>query len=337
VGTLQASLDSLIRERKVGEMIAVFVNGANKLKGSFYLRSPVIGDYETYITHDLVNLIDNRYRTLTSRESRGITGFSMGGWGSMHLAFKFPATFSVALAEAGLYDARGKLNDGLERQFASLHPTNLTQFASVPFPANSIAAIFAGLAPNLQRPSLYADYPYERVNGQLEFVDSVHQLALAGDVQHGDLGRYIQQPIRLSGIKVVHGTSDPFVPINEARQFTNALALAGLEFEYQEHSGGHEYRPELALPFLSAHLQGAELYIAPPELSIAYATNTVQITFPTQTGVAYKVESTGTFEGSFETWTEKAVVTGNGQPAVMSFANDAKREFFRVRAANVAP
>jgi len=82
VGTVQNSLNLLILQRKIGEMIAVFVNdGANRLKGSFYLSSPVIGDFETYITQDLVNLIDEQYRTLSARESRGVTGFSMGGWG----------------------------------------------------------------------------------------------------------------------------------------------------------------------------------------------------------------------------------------------------------------
>jgi hypothetical protein len=75
----------MIRTRQIGEMIAVFVDGQNTLLGSFYRTSTATGDYETYIAHDLVNLIDARYRTLATNASRGLCGFSMGGYGAMHL------------------------------------------------------------------------------------------------------------------------------------------------------------------------------------------------------------------------------------------------------------
>lgn len=335
VSAVQGSLNSQIRHRRIGEMIAVFVNGANRLGGSFYLSSAVIGDYETYIAQDLVRLIDERYRTLNARESRGITGFSMGGWGTMHLALKFPGTFSTAVAVAGVYDAFGNLNDGLAKQLAAPYPTNLTQFDNLSFPVNAGAALFAGLTPNLNRPSLYTDYPYERRAGQLVMVDSVRERALAGDVQNGDLARYLLQSIRLRGIKVVHGTADTVVPIGEARRFTNALAVANLEFEYQEHSGGHVYLPELALPFLSAHLRGAELYIAPPRLTASLAANGLQMTFPTQTNVLYTVESATALDASRPNWIERTRVSGDGRTATAEFQREGQAQFFRIRASNL--
>lgn len=335
VSTLKDSLDSLIRQRRIGEMIAVFVNGENRLNGSFYLSSPVIGDYETYITQELVRRIDERYRTLASRENRGVTGFSMGGWGTMHLALKFPETFSVAVAVAGVYDALGAFGDGLAKQLATSYPTNLTQFDSLLFPVNSSAALFAGLTPNLNRPSLFTDYPYERRSGQLVLVETVRDRALAGDVQNGDLARYLQQPVRLRGIKVVHGTADSIVPINEARRFANALAAAALEFEYEEHSGGHQYRPDLALPFLSAHLSGAELFITPPRLTLSVAANGLQMTFASQTNVAYTVESTSALDAVIADWTERTRVTGDGQTTTVEFPREGEAQFFRIRAANL--
>jgi len=115
VSVIRSTLDSLTRARAVPELIMVFVDGGNRLGGSFYLNSPVIGDYETYIAKDLVSYIDSHYRTFAKRESRGITGYSMGGWGAMHLSLKFPETFSVVVSEAGVYDGTGKLMDGLSR------------------------------------------------------------------------------------------------------------------------------------------------------------------------------------------------------------------------------
>ena len=54
LGEVQATLDSMIQARQIGEMIAVFVDGQNALLGSFYRTSAATGDYETYIAHDLV-------------------------------------------------------------------------------------------------------------------------------------------------------------------------------------------------------------------------------------------------------------------------------------------
>lgn len=336
---LKPTLDSMIRQRSIGEMLAVFVNATNKLVvGSWYLSSPVIGDYETYIVKDLVELIDTRYRTLPTRESRAVTGFSMGGWGAMHLALKFPDVFSVAVAEAGRYNSRSQQADALARDIARYHPTNYTQYMAmgdVDYMLCAFQALFAGLLPNPQRPHLYTDYPYEWVNGQPVLSELADQRCRDGDVQNGDLPRYVLQPIRLNGIKIVHGTTDTASPVIHTREFTNALHAAGLQFEYEEHSGGHEYRAALALPFLSSQLQGAERYIEPPRLTLTLATNGLQLVFPTQTSVQYTVESAAGLDTSGAIWTEHTRVAGDGQAATVESPCHGEAEFFRIRAANL--
>jgi len=335
---LRPALDKMIRERTIGEMIVVCPNTSNKLCGSFYLNSPVIGDYETYIVKDLVTLIDTRYRTLPARESRGVTGYSMGGWGAMHLALKFPNVFSVAVAQAGRYDSRSQQADALSRQIARYHPTNFTQFMAmgdVDSMLCAFQALFAGLLPNPQRPHLYTDYPYEWINGQPVLSESADQRCRQGDVQNGDLPRYLVQSFRLNGIQIVHGRADAASPVAAARRFTNALYAAGVEFDYQEHSGQHDYLPEFALPFLSSHLQGAESYIAPPRLTLSLATNGLQLVFPTQTNVQYSVESAAGLDTSGANWTETTRVIGDGQAAKVEYPCHGKAQFFRIKAANL--
>ena len=104
VGPMMAPYMSLLRGEKVQEMIFVFPDASNKLGGSQYLSSPTIGDYETYLTQELVDLVDANYRTIPDRNSRGITGCSMGGDGSIGLALKYPNVFSVAAPASGTYD-----------------------------------------------------------------------------------------------------------------------------------------------------------------------------------------------------------------------------------------
>jgi len=88
-------LDEAIRARGTPEMIMVVVNGG---AGSFYSdsydgRFPV----ETFLIQELLPHIDATYRTLTDRANRHIEGFSMGGFGALKLAARYPEMFgSVA-------------------------------------------------------------------------------------------------------------------------------------------------------------------------------------------------------------------------------------------------
>ena len=45
--------------------------------GSMYSSSVTTGDFEKFISHDVVAYIDAHYRTFPNRESRGLAGHSM--------------------------------------------------------------------------------------------------------------------------------------------------------------------------------------------------------------------------------------------------------------------
>ena len=55
-----------------------------------YSNSVTTGDWETFVAKDLVGYIDSHYRTLARRESRGLAGHSMGGYGTMRIGMKYP-------------------------------------------------------------------------------------------------------------------------------------------------------------------------------------------------------------------------------------------------------
>jgi len=50
---------------------------------------------EDVIVKDLVPHVDATYRTVARRESRGIEGMSMGGYGALHLGMKYPGLFGT--------------------------------------------------------------------------------------------------------------------------------------------------------------------------------------------------------------------------------------------------
>jgi enterochelin esterase-like enzyme len=86
-------LDAAMKRGDMPPCIVVFVQG---LPIGWYNNSkdgtmPV----EDVIIKDLIAHIDATYRTINRREARGIDGMSMGGYGSLHLGFKYPELFGV--------------------------------------------------------------------------------------------------------------------------------------------------------------------------------------------------------------------------------------------------
>jgi S-formylglutathione hydrolase FrmB len=73
---------------------------------SWYLDSPVDPNskFETYLSKEVVQKIDNTYRTVQSNKGRVITGLSMGGHGAMYLSSRHPDVFGAAGSMSGALD-----------------------------------------------------------------------------------------------------------------------------------------------------------------------------------------------------------------------------------------
>ena len=117
--SIVALLDQAIRSGKVTSLILVMVNGGS---ASFYADSAdATNPVESMIMGELIPHIDANFRTRASREGRALHGFSMGGFGALKLAFKYPESFSAVVAySAGLYDGamlKEKLQKVITGQF----------------------------------------------------------------------------------------------------------------------------------------------------------------------------------------------------------------------------
>jgi hypothetical protein len=81
--------------------VVVFVDCWTKFGGSQFLDSPGTGNYLTYLCDEVVPWLDARYRTLPSREHRGIAGKSSGGYGAMVTPMLRPDVFGGLATHAG--------------------------------------------------------------------------------------------------------------------------------------------------------------------------------------------------------------------------------------------
>ena len=75
------------------EMIVVLPDSKTIHLGSMYSSSVTTGDFENFIARDVVAYVDAHYRTLPARESRGLVGHSMGGYGATRIGMKHADVF----------------------------------------------------------------------------------------------------------------------------------------------------------------------------------------------------------------------------------------------------
>ena len=95
-----AALLDLRRDHKVGDFLVVAPDGWD----TFYINSldgkTLYGDF---FLREFMPLIERTYRVRAGRASRGITGFSMGGYGALRTGFAHPDMFgSISAHSAAL-------------------------------------------------------------------------------------------------------------------------------------------------------------------------------------------------------------------------------------------
>lgn len=89
---------------RLAEQYQVIIVTPSVGPASYYYDSPKLDSvqYESYFIKELIPYIDSNYRTIAKRESRAITGLSMGGHGSMMLSAKHPELFIAAGSMSGV-------------------------------------------------------------------------------------------------------------------------------------------------------------------------------------------------------------------------------------------
>ena len=90
-------VENLREQGRIGEFLIAAPDGGR----SFYVNSKDGRErYEDFFVREFLPLIDRNYRTRAVRGARGITGFSMGGYGALRFAFAYPQLFGSASAHS---------------------------------------------------------------------------------------------------------------------------------------------------------------------------------------------------------------------------------------------
>lgn len=246
------------------EMILVFPDCFTRYGGSQYLDSPAVGNYRSYITKEVIPLVDRKLRTKKDRRYRGILGKSSGGYGAITLAMERPDLFSAVACHSGdMYFEYVYLPD-FPAAFRSLEKFGglgrvWKEFGQIPKTGKgdhsliNIIAMSACYSPDLKMKPHFFHLPFDEKTGKLKrdvwkrwkSKDPIEILKRKGNAFQ-DFGL----------VFLDCGSRDEFGLNLGARIFSAELKARHIPHEYEEFDGGHfntQHRYDVSLRKLAEY------------------------------------------------------------------------------------
>lgn len=233
----------LMKARTLNQFIIVKVNCTGRLGGTFGVNSPVRGNWEDHLVSEVIDFIDSHYRTLATKESRGIAGSSMGGFCALNLGLKHPDIYNLAYAISP-----GVITDD-DLTVAYNQWVDLSAFNS------AYGASFS--------PDTNGSYPFAEIPA---FTGSPDDNRIVENWLNGfgnfdvKINQYLGKSDRLKRIGIDYGTADYYVWIPRGSiDLCNMLSLNQIPYEvHVRENGAHdidiEYVTDYMLPFFSENL-----------------------------------------------------------------------------------
>jgi enterochelin esterase-like enzyme len=233
------------------EMIVVLPDSKTVHNGSMYSSSVTTGDFETFIARDVVSYIDAHYRTMPNRNSRGLVGHSMGGYGATRIGMKHADVFgSLYIMSPCCLSPRvaGPANPANEEALAAVKTP--ADSAKLSFGQRAQLASAAAWSPNPNNPPLYLDLP----------IGPNQQAVLARWTANAPLAfidQYIQPLRQYRAIAIDVGDQDGLKL--DTGKLHDMLTAYGITHDFEIYSGTHTSHvavrfQEHVMPFFSRAL-----------------------------------------------------------------------------------
>ncbi len=232
------------------ETIIVLPDAYTVYSGSMYSNSLTTGDWEGYVAEDLVKYIDANYRTIANRNSRGLGGHSMGGYGTVRIGMKHPEAFGALFAMSSCC----LMNQAPSQERIA---AQIAERGDAPAPnggfANVLSAQAAAWAPNPNRATRYFDWPYE--DGEAQPLVQAKWISNSPLVM---VDQYVPNLKQYTAIYIDVGDADGLSADN--KRLDAALTRLGVEHTFELYEGDHVNRVaarflEDVLPFFSRELE----------------------------------------------------------------------------------
>lgn len=234
------------------DVIMVMPDGYSRLRGGFYSSGPTVGDFESMVADDLVGWVDANFRTIANRESRGLAGHSMGGYGTIRVAMKHPEVFSSIYMMSACCLPPMEMSPEQARAIEAMTPADLETAQFGQLAGVSTAAVWS---PDPTDEGFLKIDTGLREDGT---IDPLVNQRLAANSPLVLLPQYLPALNALEAFAIDIGDADFLLEGNRA--FMAELDRFGVNYEFQLYEGDHGNRigeriRTHVLPFFAQHLE----------------------------------------------------------------------------------
>lgn len=260
---LAERMDKLIASDAIQPMIVVMPDCATKYGGSQYINSTATGDYEDYLTKEIVPFVDEHFRTINDKNSRAVMGKSSGGYGALILAMRRADQFNLICSIAGdayfelcyfpdIPKAFRAIKGNPQKLVEKFHDENVRK-GKDDFVGLNIIGMSACYSPN----GADFDLPFNMQTGEIDW--KVWEKWLAHDPV-----RLVEKSVEnLKSLRLLFidaGTRDEFAMDLGARILCERLRKLDVPHIHEEFDDGHmsiSYRYNRSLELISKHFADA--------------------------------------------------------------------------------
>ena len=232
------------------EMVLVFPDAMTVHGGAMYGSSVTVGDWEAFIAEDLTRYIDSHYRTIAGRKSRGLSGHSMGGYGTLRIGMKYPEVYG-ALYPMSACCLRPRLPSPNDSDAEAVK--TVAEAQGLEFFPRTLFASAAAWSPNPDKPPFFFNLPTQ--NGE-------PQPAVYADFAAGALTSLIHQYVPELGSFAAIGIEigDKDFLLDDNTTMDALMSSYGIDHSFEIYDGDHVNRlPQRfetsLLPFFTRHLE----------------------------------------------------------------------------------
>jgi enterochelin esterase-like enzyme len=235
---MKAIFDKSIAQAKIRPFILVIASQYTLFEGSFYSNSALTGNWSEFEAKELVTNIDRKYRTIANRNSRGIGGHSMGGYGAIKIGMLYPEVFSSVYAMSPGLLMMVKEFGANSDSFKELSKIKTVEELRKTYYPKVLVAVGRAWSPNPANPPFYCDMPFTYQGDSLQVNQAVVDKWNANfPVLMVD--KYADNLRKLKAIKLDWGRNDAQRFPIQCGAFSQKLENLGIEHFAEEYIGNH--------------------------------------------------------------------------------------------------
>ena len=259
----QGLFDRAIGTGVIGKFILVSIDMNTQLGSSWYVNSSATGNWEDFMVKELVPYIDANFRTLPTRDSRGIAGIFIGGYGAIRFGMRHPDIFGTVYAMHPVGTGTGVSISASLPKWDILVNAKSMDDVKKDFRTQIFTTMFQAHLPDPDKPPLFIDLLARQEGDQLIIDAKLMERFRNNFYLETMIPQYADNLKSLRGFKFDWTRNDAnFDHVYANQAFTHKLIEFGIVHQAEEYTGtfgesdwgvdGRVYTE--VLPFFQRHL-----------------------------------------------------------------------------------